>query len=113
MVTLIRQEPSEIELHLRAKLGLQLGPIVQRGPSASAVILADRAATRFRFEGVGEALGMSTAETPVDLRLFGKPETLVGRRMGVALARAASIEQAVAAAKTAAASVSIAFEEEK
>ncbi len=113
MVTLISQEPSEFELHLRAILGLPLGPIVQRGPSASAVILADRAATRFRFEGVGEALGMSTAETPVDLRLFGKPETLVGRRMGVALARAASIEEAVAAAKAAAASVSIAFEEEK
>ena len=113
MVTVIGQEPSEFELHLRAILGLPLGPILQRGPSASAVILADRAATRFRFEGVDDALARGTAETPVDLRLFGKPETLVGRRMGVALARAASIDAAVEAAKAAAATVRIVTDEEK
>lgn len=113
MVTLIGQEPSEFELHLRAILGLPLGPILQRGPSASAVILADRAATRFRFEGVDDALARGTAETPVDLRLFGKPETLVGRRMGVGLARAASIDAAVEAAKASAAAVRIVTDEEK
>ncbi|WP_426266303.1 formate-dependent phosphoribosylglycinamide formyltransferase [Sphingomonas sp. LHG3443-2] len=112
MVTLISQEPNEFELHLRAILGLPLGPIVQRGPSASAVILADQPATRFRFEGVGDALARGTAETPIDLRLFGKPETLVGRRMGVALARAASIDAAVDAAKAAAAAVRIVTDEE-
>jgi phosphoribosylglycinamide formyltransferase 2 len=110
MVTLIGQEPNEFELHLRAILGLPLGAIVQRGPSASAVILADRPARRFRFEGVADALGQGSAETPIDLRLFGKPETLAGRRMGVALARAKSIEEAVTAAKDAAAAVSIVFE---
>ncbi|WP_338502424.1 formate-dependent phosphoribosylglycinamide formyltransferase [Sphingomonas kaistensis] len=113
MVTLIGQEPNEFELHLRAILGLPLGPIVQRGPSASAVILADRASGNFRFEGVGDALAQGTVETPIDLRLFGKPETLVGRRMGVALARATSIDAAVDAAKAAAAAVRIVTVEEK
>ncbi len=113
MVTLIGQEPNEFELHLRAILGLPLGPIVQRGPSASAVILADRASRNFRFEGVADALAQGTVETPVDLRLFGKPETLVGRRMGVALARAATIDAAVTAAKAAAAAVRIVTVEEK
>jgi phosphoribosylglycinamide formyltransferase 2 len=113
MVTLIGQEPNEFELHLRAILGLPLGPIHQSGPSASAVILADRLARRFRFEGVEQALALGTVETPVDLRLFGKPETLAGRRMGVALARGDSIEQAVACAKAAASMVRIVYEEEK
>jgi phosphoribosylglycinamide formyltransferase 2 len=112
MVTLIGQEPNEFELHLRAILGLPIGAITQRRPSASAVILADRPARRFRFEGVCDALAMTSPETPVDLRLFGKPETLAGRRMGVALARAASVDAAIAAAKAAAAAVTIAYDEE-
>ncbi|GAA3999738.1 formate-dependent phosphoribosylglycinamide formyltransferase [Sphingomonas humi] len=112
MVTLTSQDPNEFELHLRAILGLPLGPILPRGPSASAVILADRPSRRFRFDGAAEALALGTAETPVDLRLFGKPETLAGRRMGVALARAANVDDAVAAAKAAAAVVTIAHDEE-
>ncbi|GAA4030291.1 phosphoribosylglycinamide formyltransferase 2 [Sphingomonas rosea] len=112
MVTLISQSPNEFELHLRAILGLPVAPILAAGPSASAVILADRASTRFRFEGVTDALALSQEATPVDLRLFGKPETLPGRRMGVALARAASTEDAVALAKRAAAAVRIDYEEE-
>ncbi|UUR07114.1 formate-dependent phosphoribosylglycinamide formyltransferase [Sphingomonas glaciei] len=113
MVTLIGQDPNEFELHLRAILGLPIGPIFQRGPSASAVILADRQSRRFRFQGVAEALATGAVETPVDLRLFGKPETLPGRRMGVALARAANVEDAVGGAKAAAARVTIAYDEEK
>jgi phosphoribosylglycinamide formyltransferase 2 len=112
MVTLIGQAPNEFELHLRAILGLPLGPIVQRGPSASAVILADRPATRFHFDGLEQALALGTAETPVDLRLFGKPETLANRRMGVALARSGSVAEAVALAKAAAGAVTIAYEED-
>jgi phosphoribosylglycinamide formyltransferase 2 len=40
-----------------------------------------------------------------DLRLFGKPESFVKRRMGVALARGADTDEARARAKTAAACV--------
>ena len=53
------------------------------------------------FEGVAEALSIPGA----DLRLFGKPESFERRRMGVALARAADVDEARARAKDAAAKV--------
>jgi phosphoribosylglycinamide formyltransferase 2 len=53
------------------------------------------------FDGVAEAL--SVPDT--DLRLFGKPESFVKRRMGVALARADDIETARRNAKLAASRV--------
>jgi phosphoribosylglycinamide formyltransferase 2 len=89
-----------------------VAPILLHGSSASAVVLADRQADRFGFEGVNQALALGTAETPVDLRLFGKPEALPGRRMGVALARAADVTHAIDLAKACAAAVSIAYEED-
>jgi phosphoribosylglycinamide formyltransferase 2 len=113
MVTLIGQEPNEFELHLRAILGLPVAPIVQRGPAASAIILASRASSSFAFRGVAGALGRGSSETPVDLRLFGKPETLPGRRMGVALARAGSVEAAVALATEVAGAVHVVDQEEE
>ncbi|MEO6432517.1 MAG: formate-dependent phosphoribosylglycinamide formyltransferase, partial [Sphingomicrobium sp.] len=87
MVTLISQFPNEFELHLRAILGLPVSAVEFAGPSASAVILADREASDFSFEGVAEALALSAPGSPVDVRLFAKPATLKNRRMGVALAR--------------------------
>lgn len=111
MVTLISQHPNQFELHLRAILGLAVAPIIEAGPSASAVILADRASRRFRFDGVNRALA-SDGGRRVDLRLFGKPETLPGRRMGVALATGSTVEEAVAAATEAAAKVRIVYEED-
>src|SRR5918993_5261967 len=94
MVTLISQSPNEFELHLRAILGLPIPSIEFAGPSASAVILAAEDSERFRFDGVAEALALGTPGEPVDVRLFAKPRTLPNRRMGVALARGASVEQA-------------------
>lgn len=102
MVTLIGQSPNEFELHVRAILGLPIPSIELSGASASAVILADRRATQFGYEGVAEAM-LGGAE----VRLFAKPETLPGRRMGVALARGSSVEAAVEAAVAAAALVNI------
>jgi phosphoribosylglycinamide formyltransferase 2 len=64
------------------------------GPAASAVVLADRESSDFEFEGVGKALALGEPGAPVDVRLFGKPNTLKNRRMGVALARAETVEQA-------------------
>ena len=94
MVTLISQNLSEFDLHARAVLGLPIPTIEQYGPAASAVILADREAERFRFDGLAEALALGGPGRPVDLRLFGKPVTRRHRRMGVALARADSVEEA-------------------
>ena len=102
MVTLIGQSPNEFELHVRAILGLPIPTIELAGPAASAVILAERRATRFGYEGVAEAM-LGGAE----VRLFAKPEALHGRRMGVALARGASVEAAVEAATAAATLVRI------
>jgi phosphoribosylglycinamide formyltransferase 2 len=110
MVTLISQFPNEFELHLRAILGLPIPGIELAGPSASAVILADRESERFSFEGVPEALALGAPGSPVDIRIFAKPETLVNRRMGVALARGESIEDAIERAKAAAQRVRIRYQ---
>lgn len=107
MVTLIGQSPNEFELHLRAILGLPIPAIELAGPAASAVILADRESHDFGFSGAAEALAQGEPGKPVDLRLFAKPNTLKNRRMGVALARADSVEEATALAVEAAGRVSI------
>jgi phosphoribosylglycinamide formyltransferase 2 len=109
MVTLISQYPNEFELHVRAILGLSIPAIELAGPSASAVILATRESDDFGFEGVGEALALGEKDRPIDLRIFAKPRTLKNRRMGVALARSATVDEAVDRAKAAAARVRIAY----
>ncbi|HET6421675.1 MAG TPA: formate-dependent phosphoribosylglycinamide formyltransferase [Geobacteraceae bacterium] len=81
MVTMVSQNLSEFELHVRAVLGLPVPEIISLAPAASHVILAEEAAMEVSFEGLDEAL--SVPETK--LRLFGKPDTRPGRRMGVAL----------------------------
>jgi len=110
MVTLISQAPNEFELHLRAILGLPIPSIELIGPSASAVILADRESDSFHYEGVEEALAVGAPGSPVDLRIFAKPNTLKNRRMGVTLARAESAESAVARAVAAAGRVRIRYD---
>ena len=107
MVTLLGQSPNEFELHVRAILGLPIPAIELAGPAASAVVLADGPGRDFAFEGVGAALGHGVAGKPVDLRLFAKPETHKGRRMGVALARGETVEEAVGTAVAAAGAIRI------
>ncbi len=104
LVTLISQDLSEFALHARAILGLPLPNIRQRGPAASCAILfeGDRKAPAFT---VGDA---ALSEPDTQLRLFGKPEIVGKRRMGVALALDASIEAARAKARRAAAAVTLA-----
>ncbi|NIC27443.1 formate-dependent phosphoribosylglycinamide formyltransferase [Serratia plymuthica] len=102
MVTLISQDLSEFALHVRAFLGLPIGAIRQFGPSASAVILPQMTSNDLRFSGLERALSGHN-----QLRLFGKPEINGQRRMGVALATAENVEEAVALAKQAAAAVVI------
>lgn len=91
MVTLISQDLSEFALHVRAILGLPIPAIRQLGPSASAVLLVEGESSQPRFGNLQQAL----AEPDTQLRLFGKPEVRGQRRMGVALARAESVEAAV------------------
>jgi phosphoribosylglycinamide formyltransferase 2 len=100
MVTMATQRQNEFELHARAILGLPVD-VSLREPGASAVIYGGMDATGIAFEGVAAAL----AAPGVDLRLFGKPQAFVRRRMGVALATADTPDAARVRAKTAAAAV--------
>jgi len=70
-----------------------------KSPGASAVIYGGMEAKGIAFDGVSEALGVPESE----LRLFGKPVSYMKRRMGVALARGATIDEARLRAKQAAA----------
>jgi phosphoribosylglycinamide formyltransferase 2 len=112
MVTLISQDLSEFDLHARAILGLPIPEPRLCAPSASAVILADRDATNFRFTGMAEALDVAhgSAGARVDVRIFGKPATRPYRRMGVALASAATTDEARELAKRAAERVQIEYD---
>ncbi len=98
LVTLVTQALSEFALHARAILGLPVD-VSLREISASAVIYGGIEASGIAFDGVDAALAVPT----VELRLFGKPESYVRRRMGVALARGHSVEVARARAREAAA----------
>ena len=100
LVTLVTQQLSEFALHARAILGLPVDTSL-RTAGASAVIYGGLEATGIAFEGVEQALAVPGTE----LRLFGKPEAFVKRRMGVALARATDVDTARVLARRAAAAV--------
>ena len=100
LVTLVSQHQSEFALHARAILGLPVDTALA-APGASAVIYGGVEAGALVFDGVAQAL----AVPGTDLRLFGKPESFVKRRMGVALARGTDTDQARKTAKQAAACV--------
>lgn len=103
MVTMVSQNMSEFELHVRAILGLPVPEILNVAPAASHVILADSAADEVAFEGVEDALAVPDSK----LRLFGKPDARAGRRMGVALALGKDTDEARKRAEMAAHAVRI------
>ena len=100
LVTLTTQVQSEFELHARAILGLPINTAL-RSPGASAVIYGGVEAKGIVFDGVADALRVPNT----DIRLFGKPESFVKRRMGVALAFDADVQVARTNAKLAASKV--------
>ena len=100
MVTLCTQWQNEFELHARAILGLPVDTGL-KSPGASAVIYGGMDAHGIAFDGVDQALQIPGT----DVRLFGKPESFVKRRMGVALAHDPDVELARERAKRAAALV--------
>ncbi len=100
LVTLATQRLSEFELHARAILGLPVDTSLRR-PGASAVVYGGLEERGIAFEGVADALQVPES----DLRLFGKPESFVKRRMGVAVANADSTDEARRRAKLAASRV--------
>ncbi len=105
MVTLISQDLSEFALHARAILDLPIPNIHFHGPSASSVILVEGESRQLLFSNLDAAL----AEPDTALRLFGKPEVSGKRRMGVALARGSSCEEAREKAARVSGSVAVVF----
>jgi len=103
MVTMISQDLSQFALHARAILGLPIPVIRQFGSSASSVILVEGESSNVSFGNLDQAL----MEPDTQLRLFGKPQVHGQRRMGVALARADSVEEAREKANEVASKVNI------
>jgi phosphoribosylglycinamide formyltransferase 2 len=97
MVTMVTQAQNEFELHARAILGLPVATQLDK-VGASAVILGGINAKAVVYEGLAQALSIPDSE----VRLFGKPEAFTHRRMGVALASAATVDKARAKAVEAA-----------
>ena len=100
LVTLASQRFSEFDLHARAILGLPVD-VSLRSAGASAVIYGGLDARGIAFAGVADALAVPDS----DLRLFGKPESFVKRRMGVAVATGVDTDEARSRAKLAASKV--------
>ena len=89
MVTMATQKQNEFELHVRAILGLPVVTDLQKN-GASAAILSGIKTRDFFYTGLDDALAVPDSE----VRLFGKPEALVNRRMGVALASDGTVDEA-------------------
>lgn len=102
LVTLASQAQNEFELHARALLGLPTD-VTLRSPAASRVIYGGVDADAVVFDGMARALSVPGT----DLRLFGKPQSFVKRRLGVAVATADDIETARSRAREAASSVKV------
>lgn len=102
MVTMVSQRQSEFDLHARAILGLPVNTDLDK-TSASAVILGGVDAKDVVYQGLERALAVADSE----IRLFGKPEAFVARRMGVALASSDNIADARAKAAKAASLITI------
>ncbi|GIT15133.1 MAG: hypothetical protein CM1200mP36_08890 [Gammaproteobacteria bacterium] len=101
MVTMISQDLSQFALHARAILGLPIPNVRSHGPSASSVVLVEGNSDYVRFKDLDTAL----KEPDTQIRLFGKPEVRGDRRMGVALARGETLDEALTKAKRASTAV--------
>lgn len=106
MVTMVTQDVSEFAIHIRAVLGYPIPAIRLLSPGASRTIKAWEEKTDYAVNGVGEALALPDTQ----VRVFGKPETKVGRRMAVVLTTADDIEAARQKAEQAASLLSVDYQ---
>ncbi len=97
MVTMISQDLSEFGLHARAILGFPVPEVRFYGPSASKAIVVEGNTKEYEFCNLEKVL----EEPGVQIRLFGKPEIVGHRRVGVILATADTVEEALAKAERA------------
>ncbi len=90
MVTMISQDMSEFALHARALLGLPVPSVRFYGPSASRAVVVEGDTDKIVMDNLENVL----AEPGVQMRIFGKPEIVGHRRMGVVLATDETLEAA-------------------
>ncbi|WP_353057402.1 formate-dependent phosphoribosylglycinamide formyltransferase [Neobacillus niacini] len=107
MVTMVTQDLSEFALHVRAILGYPIPDVQLLKSGASHTIKATKESKNFQISGVAESL--SVPQTQV--RVFGKPETKVGRRMAVVLSNGESVNGARERAELAASKMMVTYEE--
>lgn len=103
MVTMISQDLSEFALHARAVLGLPIPEVRFFGASASKAIVVEGNTREYEFRDLDRVL----EEPGVQIRIFGKPEIIGHRRLGVILATAPTVEEARAKAERAYAKLSV------
>jgi len=103
LVTLVSTDINEFQIHVRAALELQIPEVKLVTPAASHVIIADNEGYAPRFIGIEEALAIPG----VQVRLFGKPSTYRGRRMGVVLAVGDTVNEARERARLAASKIKV------
>jgi phosphoribosylglycinamide formyltransferase 2 len=106
MVTMATQDLSEFALHARAILGFPITGVRLLTPGASYTLKADREQVEYTISGIDEALSVPNTQ----VRVFGKPETKVGRRMAVALSSGETVEEARSLAKKAAGKLTLNYE---
>jgi phosphoribosylglycinamide formyltransferase 2 len=103
MVTMATQDLSEFALHARAILGFPITGVRLLTPGASYTLKADREQVEYTISGIDEALSVPNTQ----VRVFGKPETKVGRRMAVALSSGETVDEARSLAKKAASKLTL------
>lgn len=106
MVTMVTQDLSEFALHVRAILGYPIPEVRLLGPGASQTIKAEKESKAFQITGITESLTIPHTQ----VRIFGKPETKVGRRMAVVLSNGESIEEARERAGFAASKIAVTYD---
>ena len=103
MVTMISQDMSEFALHARAILGLPVPEVRFFGPSASKAVVVEGNTREYEFQNLEKVL----EEPGVQMRIFGKPEIAGHRRLGVLLATADTVGEALAKVERAYAKLSV------
>ena len=103
MVTMASQDLSEFGLHARAVLGLPVPEVKFISPAASKAIVVEGDTTEYEFCNLEKVL----EEPGVQIRMFGKPEIRGHRRVGVLLATATTVEEALAKVERAYAKLSV------
>lgn len=106
MVTMVTQDLSEFALHVRAILGYPIPDIQLVKPGASHTIKATKESKTYQITGIAESLSV----THTQVRVFGKPETKVGRRMAVVLSNGGSVNEARERAALAASKMMVTYE---